>query len=75
MINAQTGARLADFVTAGSGGLDRPFGFAFGPDGNLYVSSLGTGQILRYDGSTGAFLGVFASGGDMSNPTYLVFGP
>ena len=31
----------------------------FGPDGNLYVGDNG-GEILRYDGQTGAFLDVFA---------------
>lgn len=25
------------------------------PDGNLYVASLGTNQVLRYNGTTGAF--------------------
>src|SRR6185312_3870778 len=30
-------------------------------DGNLYVSSLGTGSILEYNGQTGAFMGTFVS--------------
>jgi hypothetical protein len=46
---------------------------AFGPDGNLYVASMNTNQILRYDGHTGAFLGVFAAGAGVDGPTYLLF--
>lgn len=43
-----------------TGGLIRPYGMAFGPDGNLYVSSFYTDQILRYNGETGEFVDVFA---------------
>jgi WD40 repeat protein len=35
---------------------------AFGPDGNLYVCGFVDGSVIRYDGSTGAFLDVFAFG-------------
>jgi sugar lactone lactonase YvrE len=31
--------------------------------------------VLRYHGGTGAFLGVFASGGGLSVPQHLAFGP
>ena len=47
----------------------------FGPDGNLYVSSAVTDNVLRYDGTTGAFIDVFASGGGLDRPGGLVFGP
>ena len=47
----------------------------FGPDGNLYVSSLNSGQVVRYNGTTGAPPGVFASGGGLSGPRGLLFGP
>ncbi len=40
---------------ANGGGLQRPFGFAYGPDGLLYVSSYGTNQIKRYN-SNGVFV-------------------
>jgi hypothetical protein len=47
-----TGAFVDVFVEGAAGRL------AFGPDGNLYV--LNGSVILRYDGATGASLGVFA---------------
>jgi sugar lactone lactonase YvrE len=66
------------FVTAGSGGLSTPFGITMGPDGNLYVAS-NQGEVLRYNGTTGAFLGTFVSKGSgglgFSNYADLAFGP
>lgn len=60
-----------------TGGLFRPYGLAFGPDGNLYVSSFLTDQILVYDGNTGEFLSVFATGdqqpGGLNGPNGLLF--
>ncbi|MCC3488993.1 MAG: hypothetical protein JGK35_00185 [Microcoleus sp. PH2017_16_JOR_D_A] len=41
-----------------TGGLSRPYGLAFGADGNFYVSSFLTDQILRYNGKTGQFIDV-----------------
>lgn len=42
---------------------------------DLLVSSALTHNILRYDGITGAFVGVFASGGGLTVPLGLIFGP
>ena len=78
MHHRATGAFLGVFVAAGSGGLDGPQGIAFGADGHLYVSSSVTNTILRYDGSTGAFLDAFvpaAANGGLSTPAGLTFGP
>jgi streptogramin lyase len=71
----QTGAV---FVAAHSGGLLNNYGKpAFGPDGNLYVGSWGTNNVLRYDRTTGAFLGAFvpAGSGGLNRPEGLAFGP
>lgn len=60
------------FVTPGSGGLMGPTDLAFGPDGDLYLADNG-GEVLRFDGTTGGFIGVFASGGATARTP--VFGP
>jgi hypothetical protein len=47
----------------------------FGPDGSLYVYSCGTGKVLRYNGTTGAFMGVFADVGPYHEQNSMAFGP
>jgi hypothetical protein len=71
----QTGAV---FVPPGSGGLNSAQGgLTFGPDGNLYVGSFNTNSVLRYNGTTGAYIGTFvpAGSGGLSGPAYLAFRP
>lgn len=65
------------FIPGGSGGMGAPNDVEFGPDGNLYVADgfFGTNSILRFDGKTGRFLGVFATGGGLQQPNRLAFGP
>ena len=72
--DGHTGDYLSDFIPEGSGGLSGATSLVFGPDGNLYVTSRLTDQVLRYNGTTGAFLGVFATGGN-NGPQDLAFGP
>jgi streptogramin lyase len=58
-------------------GLAGPRGLVFGPDGNLYVSSYHTDEVLRYDGVTGTLLGAFVTqqSGGLAGPRALTFGP
>jgi len=69
--NADTGAFFDVFVQPRSGGLDGPWGLAFGLDHNFYVSSERTNSVLVYDGSTGAFLKKFCT--VKGQPRSLVF--
>lgn len=50
---------------------------AFGPDGHYYTGSNDTDAIYRFDGTTGAFIGVFVVPGlgGLDNPQWLTFGP
>jgi streptogramin lyase len=81
--DAATGAFIDVFVPAGSGGMGQEFGvpqeFNFGPDGNLYVASpptaATTSKVLRFNGTTGAFIDVFVGSDAVSNPSGLTFGP
>lgn len=57
------------------GGLNLPLGLAWGPDGNLLVSSYWSGSVLKYDGVTGAHIGTFASGGGLAGSHGLAYGP
>merc|ERR1712166_1650201 len=67
---ADVGTFIDTFVNPGSGGLNGPWGLAFGIDQNLYVASDGTSSVLRFDGSKGHFLDVFC---EVASPRSLVF--
>jgi hypothetical protein len=83
--NGVTGAFIDDFVPLGSGGLYSPFSMVFGPNGkkdgklDLYVACAFKNNVLRYDGTTGAFKGVFiptlTSASDLGFPGGMTFGP
>lgn len=71
-----TGAFIRDFVAAGAGGLAGPFGLAYGPGGDLYVSS-SNNSVLEFDGVSGTFVRVFvaAGAGGLDGPRGLLFLP
>lgn len=68
-----TAAFKGSFGAGGPNGRD--LAIVFGPDGNLYSSREGVG-VLRFDGQTGAYLGVFApiGSGGLHRPFHMVFG-
>jgi len=63
---------VSTFVTPGSGGLQSATGLTWKNASELYVADAVGGQILRFDGATGAFISVFATA---TSPYGLTFGP
>ncbi len=57
---------MGDHVVPDAGYLEGPTELAFGPDANLYVGSLYTNQVKRYDGSSGFYIDDFATNGDFT---------
>jgi len=68
--HASTGALLGSFVQPGAGGLDGPWGIAFGAYGDLVVASSNNDRVLLFDGSTGAYKRVFC---ELPSPRGLAF--
>ncbi|WP_053221565.1 hypothetical protein [Limnoraphis robusta] len=78
LFDEQNGEFLREFIAPGSGGLLSPDDLNFGPDGNLYITSGTTPEtsaILRYNGITGEFIDIFASGNGLFRPYGAAFGP
>ena len=64
------------FVTAGDGGLSGPADLTFGiVEGHLLVVSSGTGDIKRFDGSTGAYIDDYIAAGVIGAPGAMSFYP
>ena len=66
---------LGRFISSGRGGLGMPGCLTIGPEGNIYICSTDTDQVLKYDGASGAFLNVFVEtgAGGLNQPVSLVF--
>jgi DNA-binding beta-propeller fold protein YncE len=69
----EDGTFLGNFVQPGAGELGDPQGIAFGPNGNLFVASNGSDNVLEFDGSNGEFVRVFASRDDWAWPAEINF--
>jgi hypothetical protein len=69
---SDSGAPLGAFIAPGSGGLAGAVGMVIAPNGDLLVASQSTNQVLRYNGNSGAFVGVFA-GTNLNGPSHLQF--
>lgn len=67
------GAFMSAFVGPGSGGLVGAVGMVVAPNGDLLVASQGTNQVLRYNGISGNFVGVFAENVNLNGPSHLAF--
>jgi len=63
---------LEGLFADGTGLLDLPDDLAFGPDDQLYVTGNWSDNVVRFDGTTGAFVDEFA---EISGPTHLAFIP
>jgi len=76
--NGTAGAIIDGFAwaTGACRGLSLPHGLTFGLNGNLFVSSFGSGDIFEHIGSTGACVTDFVPSGTggLGCPTFLVFG-
>ncbi len=79
-----SGEFLDEFVQRGQ--MEMPHAFMFGPDGNVYVGDIVNpdvfgfgegGRIVRFDGTTGAFMDEFVTqgSGGLLHPLAHVFGP
>lgn len=66
-----TGVYVDEFIGAADHDLGSATCLSFGPDGNLYVSSNSTDEILRFDTATGDFLDVFATGVTVSMQDFI----
>ena len=60
---------------ASGGGLNLTVAVVFGPDGNLYVSGSNSDNVVRYNGTTGAFIDEFipAGSGGLNGHHYILF--
>lgn len=70
--DANTGVFVDNFTAPGV--VSWADGHDWDSNGNLYVSDFVNNQIKRFS-STGAYLGVFASGGGLNGPLDMRFGP
>lgn len=71
---APDGTFLSEFVPSMAGWED----LEFGPDGHLYAIAhfgLPSGPVSKFDGATGAYMGQWGGGAEVSHQHGLTFGP
>lgn len=74
LFDSHHGHYIKTLIPSGSGGLKDPQGVAYGQDGNIYVASSGSNQILKYN-PQGKSMGVFAELPKHCIPRDIQFGP
>ncbi|MFL5331149.1 MAG: hypothetical protein ACJ8C4_19835 [Gemmataceae bacterium] len=62
-------------IVAQGNGMNRPYDVTFGPSGDLFVADSAVNSIMRFDGTTGAFVGGFTPVNTSVNFISLAFGP
>ena len=77
LYNGTSGAFIEIFVEGSTQLLAGPLSLAFGTDNNLYVGSLLSSLVARYDVITKQFIDIFVpeGSGGLENPAGIVFGP
>ncbi|QDT96317.1 GEVED domain-containing protein [Gimesia aquarii] len=73
-----TGAFIGEFVARNEGGMGKPYGMTFDSNGNLYVASFSTNEILKFDSNGDVVPGgpfIAAGTGGLANPRGLTIGP
>jgi len=78
--NGTTGAYIRVLVASGAGQLSGARGVCWLPSGHLLVASITNFRIVRYDGTTGASMGQWQTGGNgnvliLDQPWDIVIGP
>jgi len=58
---SKTGQFIEVLDSANTAGVSAPQGIVFGPDGMLYVASLGNGKVVRYDTGNRSFKDAFTT--------------
>eukprot|EP00039_Didymoeca_costata_P005485 m.81937 g.81937 ORF g.81937 m.81937 type:complete len:314 (+) comp12841_c0_seq1:147-1088(+) len=53
--------------------ISKPVGVTRGPDDNIYVASYESSSVWRFDGVSGEFMDIFATGGHLNGPSALTF--
>lgn len=69
------GTQKGYFIQPNSGGLLAPQDIFFLPNGNLLVTGISNSSIKEYDRETGAYIGDYTTGFNLSSPAKMRLGP